>query len=395
MMHISSIWRCVLLLFLPFSGFSHLGAVEELGLEGIDPDEFLLDLDRFLEGLDPAIPVWDATFALTGRLGYRDNVLFAAANRIGSSLITGGGELFLTRVGESGPHIFVFAMAENTSFLEESSLSDERLAMLVAELRVDPWDDWTAGMMMRAFYNDQIMDVSTDQAELVDPIIQMRGGGTTFQPFVRRALPGEAYVEGAVSASRQAYRAPLDDYTEFGPKVAIGLERGVRKFTVSYELLRRDYDDRVALDRDGQPIEGSELSFDAHVFEASLHQNLGEQGQWRTRTDLGLRVNRDSEVGFHDYTRYRLGQQLVYVRGPWQWSGSGRVVRHEPEDLGGAAGDSIRGRRTTLTLQAGGQWELQQGVYLSLDLERVQARGDEIVGDYDVNSILSGVRWEF
>src|SRR6185436_1840678 len=139
------------------------------------------------------------------------------------------------------------------------------------------------------------------------------------QPSVRRTLPRGFWVEGLVGVSRQWLAAPFDNYWEGGPKLAFGLDYGVRSSLIaSYEWKPRAYDTREEVSLSGTNLPGTELKFQVHELELAWRHDWDEQRRWRTFTKLEMLVNRDSGPGYFDYQRYQLTEQLRYVSKQWE-----------------------------------------------------------------------------
>ncbi len=370
------------------------GAPEEAGGEELDVDEFLSELDEFLAGEDflaiPETPgLWDSTVTLRSSFGYRDNIFFSSVNPRSSVLALAGVEYFLLRTPGQGVDFYLFALAENMWFFENSA-PDERLGMLVAEAKKRNDAGWTAGGLLQAYYSEQVMDVSTEQVEL--GVIALKGGGATVSPFVRKEIGG-VELEGGFSGAAHFFRSPLDDYTEMGPKLAARFGERSR-FEVSYEWLRRDYDGRLEVDREGVALEGTELVFEIQRVRGSWTRDWGAEGRWRTKTELDFRINEDTGSGFYDYTEYGIRQGLRYERGLWEIGGTAGASRHEYDvQTGRPEGTGLR-KRTTWEWEARVRRRLSESVSVTLDFSREEATEDERLGDYHVDMVLAGIHWE-
>lgn len=365
------------------------GLAEEA--DEVNLDDILPELEDHLEDLLVEVPIWDPGFTFSTGFGYRDNVLFATARPRGSTFWAAGAEFFLMRLPQEGPEFFLFLSGENYFFLSDRSLPDERLLTLLTELSAEVAPLWTTGIALQGFFSDQVMDVSTHELEV--GAINLEGGGVTLTPFIRRDLAEGASVQAAAIASRQIYRAPLDDYSEVGPKVIFGFDRAPREFTLSYEWQGRWYDDRPELSLEGERLPDTRLNFRRQRVEGTFRQFWGER-RWRTTTRLGFEANRDGGSGYFDYNRLRAAQQLRWQPGQWELEGQVRFSHHEYlKQLAEPDEPGLR-RRNSTSFHGGIRRKLPRGLTLLADYEREQVRGDARLGDYEVNTVLVGLEWE-
>lgn len=363
--------------------------------EGRSGEAFLSELDEFLAG-DELLPlldvprVWTGTATLSGAVGHRDNVYRGSENTVSAYLARARLEYFLLRAAEDDLDFYAFLTAENSWFFDRS-ISDERLAMVVAEVRKHLPGDWALGTVFQSYYSEQVMDASADNVEV--GVVGLKGMGLRLDPFIHRKFGGGAFVEGGVTVGRSFFQAPLDDFTEMGPTMSIGFGEEWR-LEAGYEWLFRSFDTRKAADRDGFAIPNSELTFEIHRAKTVLGRDWGEGNQWWTETGFDVKINKDSGGSFYDYTRYGLWQTVRYRRDVWEMRGMVSVARFEYDVQAGQVGGSKLRSRTTMEFEGSFRRYLTRMVYLSVEYRREQARGDQRMGDYSVDTIIGGLHWE-
>ncbi len=371
--------------------------------DGMDEWEKLLgeleDPEEFLElMLEP--PAWLVLPSVRVGGGYRDNVLLAEVGRQGGWFTTWGFDTLFASPPDSTTVFHLLLTADHHRFYPSDRFSDEffGFANTRLETKVAPASTFLLGADV--YYVRQRVDITT--VEILeagrDPLaIDMIGGGATGRLGWRQEICEAFSATAGYAAGWHDFRSPLEDYRELGPKIELAWNpRPGVDAALALEHVRRNYDGRAAREASGETIEGSSLRFD--LWRADLtgrrHWRF-DHGRFTAAPRLGVEVNRDNGGRYFDYVRWRAGQRIEYAPGPWRFAARGGISYFEYDrQTAGNGRDSPRRRWPW-------EWEIEMSRKLTetarahVRFEREGASGNQAVGRYRVNTVQTGVQWEF
>lgn len=350
------------------------------------------DLDDLADvGLIEAPPLWEVEGKLSGGAGYRDNVMMSAFQPEDGAFLLGSFDLTLFRLGDRFQFSLILT-ADHLEFLFDEDLPNDTFASAFSHLKFLIREDLSAGLSLRTFYLDQVVDVSSLE-QPTEPAMDVRSYGIGLAPSIRKEWAKRFFAEGSFSALRHEVSAPLDDYWEYGPKVAAGWTPSNREFALSLEYLTRDYDQAMARSAEGTSLEGTSLEFRIVRPEISYRHTWGE-GKWQSQSRAGFEFNRDNETGYFAYDRLRLFQRLTYRAHGWKIEGAlgysladYKVQRTDP------AGERRRRHGWAGDLTA--RRDLTGQLKIFARYERDEVRSNDRDTQYTVNTWATGLEWRF
>jgi hypothetical protein len=369
-------WSCLRLTFVSGCVCAHLAAAETNEME------------------DVKLTLWDRTTNLRGAFGYKDNVLLSKSNPQGSAFWQTGLDFSLLRLDpESGMTVSLFFSGDDRRYFNADSINKEEIFLAQAKVSWEIGQNWEVGLPISYSYMDEVFDASaTEQIFETLPVKAHRLG---VAPYVTRELPWSSVLELRFNFDRQLFNEPLDDYWEYGPQLLWRKPYGNRsEFNISYSFRERPYDTREFTTLDFQDIPGTSLTYRQHEVETSLNHSWDADRHWRTRTRLSYTRNEENGTGYYDYNRYRFAQRAGYYGKTWQAVVEGKVLHY----------DYIRqpvfetgGLRTLWEYVLGVRMEknLLQKLKIFLETEHEWVDSNNEIEEYQVNTVMSGVDWEF
>jgi hypothetical protein len=345
-----------------------------------------------LEPIDTTI--WDKSLNLRGSLGYKDNVVLSKNNEEGSLFWQSGLEVSLFRLdAENGVTLSMFASGDDRRYFSAESVSHEEF--IISQARVD-WemnDNWETGMAVNYSYLEEVFDASA--TEQVPQTLLVKSHRVGASPYISRDLPWNSTLALKFNADRQFFNEPLDGYWEYGPELDWKKRYGNHsEATLSYAFHDRPYNTREQLDLGFNDIPGSVLEFQQHEFEAVLDHSWDTNRTWRTRTRLGYLLNHDNGPGFYDYSRYRISQRIGYYGKAWEASVEGKVLYYDyVRQPVFETGEIRRMREYVLGLRVEKKLLGKLKVFFESEHEWVDSNNS--LEEYTVNTVMSGVDWEY
>jgi len=338
--------------------------------------------------------IWDKTINLRGSFGYKDNVVLSKNNPESSAFWQTSAELMLMRLdAENGFTFTLFASGEDRRYFSAESIDKEQ--NLIAQAKLD-WifqPDWETGITFNYSYLNAIFDASA--TEDIFETLLVKSHRISAAPYISRDLPWNSTLELEFNIERQFFNLPLDDYWEFGPHLTWKKRYGHHsEFDLSYSYHQRPYDTRTELTLGFDPVPNTSLQYTQHELEATLNHSWDEHRYWRTRSRAGAVLNQDNGTGFFDYTRYRLSQRVGYYRKTWQATLEGKVLDYD------YARQTVFGTGEVRNL-----WEYVIGFHAEknllkklkvfADTEHEWVKSNNSIEEYQVNTYMAGVDWEF
>jgi len=289
--------------------------------------------------------------------------------------------------------LFLFS-GENIHYFSAPSLENEWTVLVLGQVKKDVGRNWKIGLTGQYFFQDQVLDVSmfaTEQA-----VLPVKGHRLTGRPMVRWDFrrPFWLEIEGAIH--QQYLLRPLDDFREAGPRLTLGVDISRSSdLTISHEYLRRWHETRTQVDREGFSLPGTELEFDLHRLELAWRQDWDTKRRWRSTTKLTLDINTDNGSGFYDYQRYQFSQILRHKAPTWEIRGQARIAYYDYPVQTVSFDDDSKRRRTALRFNLRGEKNLGKAVKIFAEYEHERSLSDFFLDDYEVNTIMTGIDWEF
>ena len=352
-----------------------------------------LAADNKDEGQDVKVSMWDRTTNLRGAFGYKDNILLSNSNPEQSAFWQTGLDFSLLRIADSGSTISLFFSGEDRRYFSAESINKEQLFLTQAKFSWEIGQNWEAGLPVNYSYIDEVFDASaTEQILEPQPVISHR---FSVSPYVSYKLPWESTLELKFYGDRQLLNDPLDDYWEYGPQLTWRKTYGYRsEVSLSYTYRLRPYDTKGFVTFDFEEIPGTSLIFRQHEFEFVLNHSWDEPRRWRTRTRLAYTRNEENGTGYYDYNRYRFAQRAGYYGATWQVVVEGKVLNYDYLRQPVADSGDIRNWwEYILGLRV--EKNLLPKLKLFLETEHEWVDSNNPIEEYHVNTVMSGIDWEF
>ena len=125
------------------------------------------------------------------------------------------------------------------------------------------------------------MDVSVTEPTLAT--IPVEGHGLGLREGIRHDFADEYWVSLELPVKRQFFRQPLDDYWDYGLRIALGKSYGNKsELSVSYDLAERAYDQEQLRMTDGTPIPGTHRKSLQQEVRLNWKHYWDAQSHWRT-----------------------------------------------------------------------------------------------------------------
>jgi hypothetical protein len=345
--------------------------------------------------LKTLIPMWEPSFSLRMRGGYKDNVALAHAGRDSSPFVSATLEAFAQRLPLDGTRVQLFLSAEETRYFSTRTVDHEDFLQGHGEVRHYWENDWQAAFSLEGFHLDQVIDFSiTDTNREAIPV---RGGGFTGRPGVRRELSKAVWLAVELPAARQMYEgAVVDDFWEIGPKATLGRTYGNQsEVSASYVFTHRGYDRMRAREADGTEITNQVRSAAQHDVILSWKHHWDARRRWRNTTRVSYRHTADNANGYFDYERVAVSEQFRFRTEHWEVGAEARVAEYRfPVQRVGGTGTSKR-NRVDLTLSLRAERRLTRHLALFAEYEHDQTFSNLTLDEYAVNTVGGGINLEF
>jgi hypothetical protein len=357
--------------------------LKDLALDPLSPE---LDL--------PKIKNWDTSFNLTSGAGYRDNVLFGNLNQQDSAFLRLGAEATLWRLPANGWEFYAYFLFEHLQYFDSPDVEKEQTAMAVLNIKKHWTNGWHLSLSPQYLYQDQIVDLSYSFTDLAT----LRVRGHLFMPkaAIRRDLGKHYWLECEALLNRDVFEEPVDDFWENGTKLSLGRDYGKKSEIKVYSTYsRRSYDTRPVTDADGIAIPGHGLVFDLNQYYLEWQHYWDAKTRFRSTFKLGMEQNRDNASGYYDYNKYQTALQLCYKDKKWDIRPRIRIARYEyPVQMISNTTALLR-KRSDLIASIRIERKLTKYVLAYAEYEYERSLSNQHASEYSVNTINTGLYWEF
>jgi hypothetical protein len=342
----------------------------------------------------PKLPLWDRFFNFHAGAGYKDNVLLSKLNHRPSGFASSGLEATLWRLPVDGLEFFLFASADDVRYWRNDPVDKEQTGVGTAQVKKELAHGWQVSLTAQYIYQDQVLDLSASEANFAS--VRVVTHGYTGRPAVRKALGAKSWLEFELSATRQDFDSPLDDYWEAGPKLTLTREYGHKSnLSLSFELNERFYDHREQFDTVGVAIRGSGLEYQQDKAQLSWRHHWDKARRWRTTTRLAYEFNRDNGPGYFDYAKFSCSEQIRYQTPGWEIRLQGRVSKYNYAVQTASATDFNHRQRTDVNLNVRAERALAKQLHLFAEYDYDRSLSNQSISRYVVNTASSGLSWDF
>jgi hypothetical protein len=117
--------------------------------------------------------------------------------------------------------------------------------------------------------------------------------------------------------------------------------------------------------------------------------------RWRSTTRASLRLNRDNGGGYLDYDRYQAFHQGRFRRDPWMLLAEVRLYYYHYLHQTVSETDLDKRDRTELSFRARAERKLYKGLHAYAEYLRERVRSNLNLEEYDVETVMAGLFWDF
>src|SRR6266542_321477 len=248
------------------------------------------------------LPKWEHDLSLRTGAGYRDNIALASQSPKESAFIATGLELIFLRLPQDNTQFTFFLSADDLRYLSSGPVDKEQTAFAQALVETELGSAWRGSLAAEYLYQDQVVDVSVTEPGLTT--IPIKGHTAIVRAGLRRDFADSYWVMVEMPVQWQFFHEPLDDYSEYGPRLTLGRTYGHQsELSVRYEVTRRLYDHEPLRDAKGVPVPNSRRESTQHDARLTWKHYWDTQRRWRTTTKLGARQSEDNGSGYFDYSK--------------------------------------------------------------------------------------------
>lgn len=348
--------------------------------------EMALELDE-----SRRLPKWSPVVTLEGGLGVKKNVALSPVRPETSALMRTLLDLIVIRDSSDGLESFIYGSWEDFRY-HDSAVDKEQTGLLMTELKKEFESGWDLSWSGQYIYQNQVLDLSTDQA--VPDTLRIEGNTFLTSATARRYLTGRYWAEGKFELGRQNFISPLDDYWEYSPRLELAKWWKQNHVALSYQFTDRPYDNRREPDFNGLDIVGTQLEFNVHRVQLEWKQEWGANQAWRATTRVRREISTDNGTGYFKFKRWRLGEKLRYKHEKWTVTADANWSFYYYPNQVAALGLAAKRRRT--------DWNFAFRVdrvlskywkgYLAYDWEKSDS--NQNASSYSVNLVHAGVVFE-
>lgn len=340
------------------------------------------------------LPFWSQGLEIRSSVGYRDNVLQTSLRESGSLFWQNAIDWMAFPILTNRSEFLVLASFEDTRYFEVPEVDKEQFFLGLVQWKSGKGATWQCGLDAQYVYVNQMIDASLSENDV--GMVHARGHEVALAPCLRWNARQDCWFEVEFEMSRQVFRAPLDDYWEYGPKLELGLSYARQsELSVSCSYLARPYLDRVAADRRGLPLAGTTLETQIHRVETTWRHHWDEARHWRTTTRLRGDWQSDNATGYHDYRRVTISEQLRWRCRPWEVQLQGRILAQEyGVQTVSVLDSSLRNRfiavgEVHIEHLLGKKWKIY------VDYAHESSLSNEFLDEYRINTVNAGLGVEF
>jgi hypothetical protein len=339
---------------------------------------------------------WTTSLNLREGFGYHDNIVLGALNQVGTAFFNTSVELFIHRLPLEGTEFSLLFSGDDQRLLDAFLFGEEvvdKQQTFVTQLQLKNYfaKKWSGSLIFQHVYLSQVMDVSDTEVNFGRVLAQ--GHTFTLRPSVHYEFAKNWWADVEFESTRQFWEAPLDDYWQIGPHVALGHDYGNRSsLSIGGRTLWRPFDDSRELTAGGASIPGTTLEFLRSTAEATWKHRWDTARHWSTSARVFYFLNQDNGSGYYDYDGPGAQAWVQYESKDWLAKVSARYTRAEYDVQRLASGD-LRWR-DEIDVEARLEYLLQPKLRLYLNFEHIRSRGNLRFDEYDANIGSVGVDWE-
>jgi hypothetical protein len=337
--------------------------------------------------------IWDQTINLRGAVGFKDNILLSKVQNDQSAFLESSFDLLVFRLPLDGTTFSFFGTFDDRRYFSSPSVHKEETAAANVNVSHAFGAKWEAGLELQYAYTDEILDASVTEVDLTSVLVRSHSISGT--PYVIRKLPWETWIRLEYLTERDFYKRPLDDFWEIGPKLIFGKNFGYGSVvSLSYFFHQRAYDNRQDTALDFTRIPDTSLRFRQNEVEAQVRINWDEAKHWRTRLRASWGLNEDNGPGFYDYNKVRVAGRFGYHAKTWNLTLEGKAVNYDyvVQPLIDGTGERNRWDYVVGTRL---EKNLTEKLKLFVESEHEWAISNEHLEQYEVNTVMAGVDYEF
>lgn len=269
--------------------------------------------------LPPEFDLWQSSLTLRQELGYCDNVTRSSDRPLGSAFETVSGEAIGLRLPWNDWQLNLYAAGSDTRYLgREVGGQEQQDGTATAQFSWFPHNDVRTLSAVEYTYVNQRTDVSATY-DTVD-WQQVEGHGLTVKQGLRADVSAW-FAELTFAGSRYFYRAPMDDYWQFGPALSAGRYYGyTSELSFHGATVPLRYATREQVGPDGAILPDTSLGLRTHSVGLVWRHGWDEENRWQTSLLADFERSTDNGSGYFDYRQYRLSAQLRYAPPGWAFS---------------------------------------------------------------------------
>ena len=340
------------------------------------------------------LPKWEHDFSLRTGAGYRDNVGLASQSPKESAFIETGLEMILVRLPENNTQFSLFLSADDLRFLSSGPVEKEQTAFAQALVKTDCGSGWQVSLAAEYVYQDQVVDVSVTEPGLTT--IPVRGHTAILREGLRRDFANNYWMMVELPVQRQFFHEPLDDYSEYGPRLTLGHTYGHQsELSVRYEITQRRYDHEPLRDAKGFAVLHSHRESVQQDARLTWKHYWDTQRRWRATTKLAAKQSEDNGSGYFNYTKLQAGEQILFRTKLWEISAEAKLARYDyPVQTVGVA-DLAKRRSTEWGLNFRCERRVSRFLRIFAEYDRAETISNLALEQYVVNTVKGGLNWTF
>jgi hypothetical protein len=338
--------------------------------------------------------LWDEQVSVSSGLGYKENVLLSAFDPRGSAFVVNGLDLMVLRLPLDGWQVVGLLVGDDIRYWRNVGTDSED--SLLSSIRIQrEWPDgWRAALEWRGLYEKQVLDITTQEGAPATALVE--GYGITARPSVRKDFQAGWWLQVEMPITRWYFRAPLDDYWEFGPVVTLGYDLGkYSALTVSYGASYQQHAEWLALDRYRRPLL-QHLEMFQDRTELAWNQDWDAHKHLHSSTRLIFADNEDNGGGYFNYDQYQIVQDLRWQTADWQVKAAAQQVYelYPVQDIGVHNGQLLNRHLLDLSLEMERRLFKRWKAFGKVQYQRGHSNYAGYAGDYTARTFSCGLRWE-
>ena len=340
--------------------------------------------------------LWDKQVTVSSGLGYNDNVLLSSLATRGSTFVINEVDLLVMRLPLDGWEFVGSLIGDDIRYWH--NVGTDREDTFAASLKLEhdlPWA-WKLGFETRGLYEDQVLDISTEAGIPTTALVE--GFAVTGQPYARKQLIGNSWLNVAIPVTRWWFATPLDDEWEYGPVVTVGYDFGERgDVAVSYAADYQYHQSWMADDQYDLPIPNQKLEVFQSRYEAAWHQYWDTHKHWRSTSRLAYLDSKDNGGGFFNNDEYLAGEELRFEAGGWKLIAGAQITYQDypVQKISPHKSDTLFRNQWSVSFEANRSLFKGVGVYGKIEYQRVVSNEALFPSDYRATIASGGVRWSF